>query len=52
MQENKKLFDEINALPSSFLSNLRAEVKVKRERTNKRKNLFYKIAPALSAACI
>ena len=52
MQEDKKLFDEINALPDSFLNDLRAEVKEKRERRNKRKKLFYKIAPALSAACI
>ena len=52
MQENKDLFNEINALPSSFLSDLRAEVKDKREHANKRKKLFYKIAPALSAACI
>lgn len=52
MQEDKELFNQINSLPDSFLNDLRAEVKEKRDRTNKRKKLFYKIAPALSAACI
>ncbi len=52
MEENKELFNQVNALPDSFINDLRAEVKEKRTRSNNRKKLFYQIAPALSAACI